>query len=282
MSNNSDFNKKNDNEKLSKLLEHLNQCNNFVDYFMVLGTKPEIFTNKWLYESNIETINSKYYDEIKPVVISKFPPIHKKHIDVDEHIIEHCFPNGFKIKEFNNTPDIEIFSILLDNNSFSLKYRYKYVVCLKFWESIRSYKILYNKYNDLVNNKNNDNNNNKNNNENDNNDNNNEKVNTPRTINKNSFKNNSNNENLSLSTCLSSFSSLSNNNNNSKYYIPKCICIISLFPFISEHTKILNSIYNYSKVFKQSIPLEKIIENLTLEVPVPPQNFYEVEYNLFN
>ena len=100
---NNDFDIKIDNEKKSKLFEHLNQCNNFVDYFMVLGTKPEIFMNKWLYESDIKTINKKYYDEIKPIVISKFPDIHKKHIDIDEHIIEHCFPNGFEVKEFNKT-----------------------------------------------------------------------------------------------------------------------------------------------------------------------------------
>jgi hypothetical protein len=78
------------------------------------------------------------------------------------------------------------------------------------------------------------------------------------------------------------FSSFINNNNYRKYYIPKCICLISIYPFIIELTKILNSIYQYSQLDRVDIPLEKIINNLVLEVPKPPRGLYSIEYSLFD
>lgn len=66
------------------------------------------------------------------------------------------------------------------------------------------------------------------------------------------------------------------------YYAPKCICLISVYPFLLEFGKILKTIYKYSRSLKLKKPLEKIIENLVIEVPLPPRGLYSVEYQLFN
>jgi len=78
-----------------------------------------------------------------------------------------------------------------------------------------------------------------------------------------------------------------------KIYAPKCICLVSLYPFCNEMLKILRSIYKFycnsrlddsnEKLAENNSlsnkPLEKIIENLTIEVPLPPRGLYTVIYN---
>ncbi len=74
-------------------------------------------------------------------------------------------------------------------------------------------------------------------------------------------------------------------NSNAKYknyYAPKCICIISVYPFFIEFSKILKTMYKFSRSLKLKKPVEKIIENLVIEVPVPPRGYMSVEYTLFN
>lgn len=66
------------------------------------------------------------------------------------------------------------------------------------------------------------------------------------------------------------------------YWAPKCICIVSVYPFFIEFSKILKTIYKFSRSTKVKKPIEKIIENLVIEVPVPPRGCYSVEYTLFN
>ena len=68
------------------------------------------------------------------------------------------------------------------------------------------------------------------------------------------------------------------------YYIPKCIMFISLHPFFSEFELILKEIHNYilNNNTNITIPLDKIIENFLIEIPVPPKGIFKIEYNLFN
>ena len=139
-------NRKNKEELFKSLNDKLNEGYNFVDYFLTIGSNPNIFQNKWLYESDISELNNKYKEEIKPIIINKFPSNDKKIVGLDEAIILHCFPNGFEIIESNTQPEYKIYSILLDNNNYSISYQFKYVVCLKFYESINKYKKLYDKY----------------------------------------------------------------------------------------------------------------------------------------
>ena len=302
------YNRKNNDKLLKEINDKLNEGFNFVDYFLTIGSNPNIFQNKWLYETDISELNNKYKEELKPIIINQFPSNNKKMVGLDEAIILHCFPNGFEVREFNKQPEYKIYSILLDNNNYSINYPFKYVVCLKFYESLNNYKKLYDKYINYS------------------------ELNIPRDtsihnislpVNKNrktsftakNYKQNiedaycpepldgdiSNNENnreiesnnSSNNNLGKSLEHIQNNqkdldysniinNKYRKYYIPKCICLISLYPFINELSKIIKIIYQYSLVEKQIYTLEKIINNLLIEVPTPPRGIYYVEYSLIN
>ena len=298
--NNDDNQKKEENEKeYQNLIEELNIANNLLDYFLVIGVSPEILLQNWLYTSTVDELNSKYKKELEPKIISYFPPITKRTISFDESIINHCFPNGYKIIEENDKPKQKLFSFILDNNFYNLNYPKKYLSCLVFYERITQYKILYDEY-------------------------------------------------------LKRYAELSgqlyenqNNEDNNAYdniYIPKCLVVMSLYPYFGEFEKILNEVYNYSKgiyyemdeklerntkakkstskspiksIFKsptkspskrsmlrkatfapnlvnkivslQKIvnneitnPIDKMIENLLIELPVPPRGIYRIEYSLNN
>ena len=76
-----------------------------------------------------------------------------------------------------------------------------------------------------------------------------------------------------------------NNENIDKYkfyIIPKSIIIISKYPYTSIFPEILNSIYNYFLSSEQKIPIEKIITNLVIEVPMAPRGLYYIDFTLIN
>ncbi len=77
--------------------------------------------------------------------------------------------------------------------------------------------------------------------------------------------------------------SLSKTRNTLKFYwVPKVILLVSLYPFRSEHSRILKSIYNLTTTGKTKRPLEKILENLILETPAPPRGLAKIEYQFLN
>ena len=290
-------------EKLAKDFEEkLNMGYNLVDYFLTIGVEPEIFLSPWLYESPIEELNTTYREQLRPKLLNKFPSLEKKYLRIDDSIIHHCFPLGFKVQEFTyEKPESKVFSIILDNNNYSIMHQSKYAVCLLFYESINEYMKLYEKYFNINTNNSNINNTIK------------------KSYNVNTFNNSLSLENglLNFNDSVSNFSTNTYNNdaitkkinnfsiisnnrlseysqketnmtsffNNKyfkKYYIPKCICLISLYPFITELTTIIKLIYKYSLLEKLVIPLEKFINNLVLEVPIPPRGLYSIEYPIFN
>ena len=291
------------NDQLLKDFENkLNLGYNLVDYFLTIGVEPEVFLSPWLYESPIEELNTTYKEELQPKILNKFPTFDKQCIGIDETIIHHCFPLGFKVQEFTiEKPEFKVFYIILDNNNYSEVHQFKYVVCLLFYESINDYMKLYEKYfningTNINQNKNNNfrksvNNSNANNsfyleqkglfNFNDNISNysshtyNNNNIRTKKINNFSILSYNGMSEYSQKETNICSFI---NNKYYKKYYIPKCICLLSLYPFITELTKIIKIIYKYSLLENIEIPLEKIINNLILEVPIPPRGLYSIEY----
>ena len=280
---------------LKDFQEKLNLGYNFVDYFLTIGVEPEIFKNQWLYETSLEELNLLYKEQLQPKILNQFPSFEKKNVGINDSIIQHCFPLGFQVHEFTEKPEEKVFSIILDNNNYSTTFQSKYVVCLITYESINEYRKLYEKYYDV------NSNNVKNVNVFKNNNLNNSFYLEPNRLfhfndNLSNYSTNTYNNNA-LSRKITNFSVLSNpiseysqreTNISSfftkkyykKYYIPKCICLISLYPFISELTRIIKFIYNYSLQEKLTIPLEKIINNLILEVPIPPRGLYSIEYSL--
>ena len=268
----------NEDEEYNKLKDELDKANNFIDYFLVVGVDPEIYKNNWLYECDADELNKKYKEQLEPKIISSFPPFEKHTISFDESILMHCFPSGYELVKFPTQPKPIVFSFILDNNYFNLNYPQKYLTCLMCFENISQYKILYEQHNKLSQEENESN------------------------KKKNDFNVNSKD---TLAKVLDSL----------KYpdiYIPKCLLVMSLTPYFGEYEKIIIEIYNYSlgimhknekenqlmnseirptferqRVKKNNRadicePIDKIIENLLIELPIPPRGFSTLEYTLNN
>ena len=262
-----------DSKDYEEAKEKMDKGNNFIDYFLVIGQEPIIYREKWLYTSDLETLNEKYKDQLKPKIISSFPPFEKSTIAFDETILIHIFPNGYRLIKNKQKPKSKIFSFILDNNYYNLNYPQKYLTCLICYESIAEYKLLL------------------------------------------TLENAKNEITLAEKSQIKSqpFADI---------YIPKCILLMSLYPFFGEFEKIITQIYSYSQniVFKEinstelsalqnlkklndirrvsvsfrrmstftevykgklaEIPIEKIIENLLIELPVPPRGVTSVTYFL--
>ena len=247
-----------------EIKQKLDKGNNFIDYLLVIGQEPTIYRESWLFNENIEILNEKYKEQLKPKIISSFPPFEKSTIAFDDSILMHIFPNGYHLIKSKQKPKNKIFSFILDNNYYNLNYPQKYLTCLICYENIIQYKILKElENNDLE------------------------------------YKN------LDKKNIIS--------NLDIEIYIPKCILIMSLFPFFGEFEKIITEIYSYSQnmmyqplnvssgkiniskrvslrrmsTFAEVIkdkeldePVEKIIENLIIELPVPPRGVATINYFL--
>ena len=288
-----------DDKNFEHMKEELDKATNFIDYFLVVGLQPKIFMENWLYQLDVDGLNDKFKDSFQPKVISYFPNFEKHTIAFDDSVISHCFPNGFKAVVSERKPKIKVFSFILDNNYFTLNFPQKYLTCLICYESILKYRELYDAYNKYMKEEN---------------------IGT----NKNEIKIENKSENANVIN-----EDLHKENEhivkNSNIYIPKCLMVMSLYPYFAEFEKILTEIYKYSLIkdenktskkfeisqtFNSSqssdiiktnlletktekienktepnnifIPMDKIIENLLIELPVPPRGIFTVEYTLIN
>ena len=256
-------------EYAQKIKSQLETTNNLVDYFLLCGIPPIICRDKFLYDIKsseyLELLNPK----LKPKILSRFPEFDISTDTIDEEIINYVFPNGFGAK-FSNIPLEPItYSIILDNNLSSTDNPQKYLTCLLFYESLTKYKKLQlnienRKANpkDLLDDDNNTTTN---------------KINNNKQSLYNALYNDSNDQNNKKETI--------NQIKLKNFYIPKCICLISIHPYIKLFEKILSNIYLYSKSAEnvgQNIPLEKIITNLIIECPVSPRGLYSIQYTLIN
>ena len=295
--------KKNYPENIQKLKTQLESGNHLIDYFLVCGVNPDLCLddNNLFNLSDDKNANYHHFSKIlKPKIITKFPEFDNNNDTIDDEIISYCFINGFK-PYYNDTGDKKrpkCFSIILDNNLFSSEYPQKYLTCFLFYEQITQYKSLADDIRKVKNNLDigatfisEESNNNK--------------------MNRNSFKKTDASKNFShIKTTTSiaintlNINEMANNtdstfeesktiisstqsNTNSKlyklkyYFIPKCICIVSIHPYIKLFKDILSLIYNYS-LSTQQIPLEKIISNLIIEVPIAPRGLYSIDFMLVN
>ena len=215
----------------------MNGGNNLIEYFLIIGLEPEIYKNDWLYNEDIKKIEEKYKEEIKPKIISQFPPFKKNTVSFDKSIINYCFPEGFHlIKSPANELKEKSFSFILPNRDYNEKYPSKYFSCIIFFEKISNYRKLYN-----------------------------EKA-----------KYNKNNNNLN-----SKYDNNKENQKLNKIYIPKCLVLISLYPQFTILEKINKEIYKYSFAEKFIfLPIERIIENLLIELVSPPRGLYNITFEL--
>ena len=117
--------------------------NNFIEYFIEIGVKPDIFSDSNLSPKlNLYEINSR----LKPEILCKFPYFDKKSMAIDSSIIDYVFPNNFKAIMSSIKPEHEFYSLVLDNQFYSSVYCYKYLACLIIYEDLNIYKKLYDSY----------------------------------------------------------------------------------------------------------------------------------------
>ena len=220
--------------------DYFEDDNNFIDYFIEVGVKPEIFRNKILYDlDNIDEINQN----LIPQIISKFPNFDKKTVVIENTMIHQIFPQGFKLLESDKKPLPVFYCLILDNQLYSAIYPRKYLACLVIYESIEEYKKLYDKYQSED-----------------------EKF---LSIMKNVINNDTQND-----------INDKNDKNKLKYknfYIPKCLCIVSVHPYIDKYEEILKTIYNLTTDHKFSyIFIDQIVEKLIIETPKIPRGLKRI------
>ena len=143
--------------------------NNLIQNFYIIGLAQEdIFpdTNKKEgSKDSIDIFSSNIEMELPPKIISKFPPNNSNHNSIpDEIVIEHCFPNGFKMIKLDKIDGSNSFSHFwfeLDNLKYAYLTNHKslyskiYFTCLNFKESLQDYlnlKLEIDKVNNDINN----------------------------------------------------------------------------------------------------------------------------------
>ena len=208
--------------------------NNYIDYFMEIGAKPDIFKFNFLYEAKSpDEIN----ENLIPQIICKFPISDKRNIVVENVMINQVFPQGFKVLVSEKKPKPEFYCVVLDNQLYSAIYTRKYLACLVVYESVESYKKLNEKFK-LEDNK-------------------------FMVILRSTMK----------ATRPKEMSIDANNNSELKnWYIPKCLCLVSVHPYINKYQEILNTIYDLIISNKYpSLFLDHIIERLIVQTPKIPR-----------
>ena len=210
--------------------------NNYIDYFMEIGVKPEIFKFNYLYKSaSPEDIS----DNLIPQIISKFPNFDKRNVIVEKTIANQIFPHGFKVIESKKPPEPNFYCLVLDNQLYSAIYTCKYLSCLIIYESISSYKELYDKY--------------------------------------------KSNDTKFMAILGNAIQNKNTNDNLDNLYIPKCLCIVSIYPYVNKYEEILRAIYDiilsdkYSSLF-----IDHIIEKLIIETPRVPNGLKKIKLQFPN
>ena len=234
----------------------LNMKSNLIQNFYIIGLSPEdIFKKSEKDKSTtklIDIFTPENKVEIIPKIISKFPPTDNYNLIPNEIIIEHCFPNGLKIEKAHNKDLIDKvtyfhfeldnlkYNFLANNSSF---YSKVYFTCLKFREKLQDYQKLKSAIESNI----------------------------------DSEMNNIINDNNSNEI-----------NDTNLLYIPKVICLATLLPYTKEMTKILNNLYDYFLYYNSNMnntslisnlsPIEKVIEQIVMCLPLPVSN--KIEYCL--
>ena len=71
---------------IKQLKNDIDNTNNFIDYFLVIGINPQEFMKDFMYDNDVKTINNSGI--LKPEIISKFPPFEKSTITIDDEVVK--------------------------------------------------------------------------------------------------------------------------------------------------------------------------------------------------
>ena len=254
---------------ITELKKELSMAKKFIEYFAIIGLDPKIAIESFLFNSTLKELQKCYTKELKPGIVSKFPPINKSYINIDASLCNLCFQDGFKLEKFETPPECEIMNFLLGNYFYSIEHPLKYVTCLKFYESLENYYLLHLKLkeNMIINNfelrKSSKN-----------------ILNNELFLNSENFSRNSVAPNKVIDYFINDSNKIKEKDFK-KYFFPKIICFVSLKPFYSYQKEILLQIYDYYKSQeKVMVPLEKIVLNILCNIPMPPKGLNIYQFNL--
>ena len=257
-------------QQKAEIKQELSTSKKFIEYFFIIGLDPKIALENYLYNSSMDDLKNLYSKELKPQIITKFPPINKSYINIDDVLSELCFPEGFKIEKHEEQPEPEILKFLLGNYFYSIEFPLKYITCLKIYESLYQYQSLQIKLKKKIGFS---------------------SLNLRKTINnlflydsiyedgaglrkKNTFSS------KDVLSCME-YNNKINKNEFHKYFFPKIIGFVSLKPFYKFHEKILFQINDYYKnPIKFKLPLEKTILNILYNIPMPPRGLNIFHYKI--
>ena len=288
--------KKNLPENILKLKNQLETGNNLIDYFLICGCEPSIVYNQNLLfnlSSDKNTNLNNLSKILQPKIITKFPEFDNNNDTIDEGILSYCFPYGFKpyYNDTGNKINEKKFSVILDNNLFSSEYPQKYLTCFIFYENLEQYKefseeilsVHYINEDDEIHESN----------ELDNINGNNDDIKEDKNLDKSEIsqlrattvnKKESNQYKRTYTKAsnpeIKSLNKFSRIHSYKYYFIPKCICIVSIHPYTKLFQEILSFIYKYSLSNNIEKPLEKKIANLIIEVPIAPRGLYNIDFTL--
>ena len=236
---------------------HQTSKNNLIQNFYIIGFSSNDFfrldqkekTGEFadIFKENLEDI-----PKLTPKIITKFPNIKNTLNRIsDDIVIDHCFPNGnlkiFKKSKADDNPKT-LFQFELDNipqtyqNDEQRIYSKIYFTCLEIGEPISEY-FQYKK----------------------------EIINLLFKYKPIKIINFDKNEPEKIDT-IKKFSD---------FLMPKVLCFASVLPFYNELSLTLKCIYNYylSKKDFSSLPLEKVIEKIIIETPIPLKKATELSIN---
>ena len=60
-------------------------------------------------------------------------------------------------------------------------------------------------------------------------------------------------------------------------YVPKCLCILSIYPYLVAFREYLTQLERLSRSGEMQLPVERYITNFCSEVPAPPPGSFEVQ-----
>ena len=244
--------------------EEEEKINPLIEYFYIIGPNPEAIKKEELYNNFTNNLNG-----LDAKLLSKFPPIERPLTSIKEEIIiSHCFPNGFNIEESNPGKKIFHFSLqnIFPNPLGEIKI---YFTCIKFYEPLsKYYDFKQRKSYNFISDKN---------------------------IEEfaEQFENFGKFKRQSVVLKENPLYILQKKKLLEKYYIPKVICFSSVIPFPYEFGYLLNKIIDYTinqnseenseqnnitNNNKKVIPLEKIIEKIVLEVPMPMRGIFHIKF----
>jgi len=65
-------------------------------------------------------------------------------------------------------------------------------------------------------------------------------------------------------------------------FLPKCVVLLSTYPYLMAFREYLTQINRLSKLGEMTLPIERYITNICLEIPAPPPGSFEVQTTILN